>query len=309
MDGAAIDRITRVVLDAIAGGASAGPAAVTLLLHQYVATGRTDVRDALGPALAQAIDRCEHGEAEALKGPAALHDDRRDQRADWLMVFVDAAAIADDDRVGAAASSLLDALRSAWPSSGRVDLAMRSVDACLRAAHHDGNAMRIGAAIDELERIVSNVYEPGEGFTALVQPHAHEAGDLRDHLAAASALLTAYQVTARLPYSMLAEELMQFARRSWWDEHCGAFVRGRPANQEADRFVGNAEAARVLCRLAVLHQDSEYRALAVIAHASDYDADARRTLEWLAALWSDRPLDAAASYGLAVAEWLAARVG
>jgi hypothetical protein len=74
-------------------------------------------------------------------------------------------------------------------------------------------------------------------------------------------LLVAYQISGRLPYAMLAEELIQRSRTA----------------ASAD-FVVACEAARVLSRLAVLHDDPDYRAAAVIVPAADYRADAARLL-------------------------------
>ena len=105
---------------------------------------------------------------------------------------------------------------------------------------------------------------------------------------AASALLTAFEITGRLPYSMLAEELVQLSVRELLDEAGG------------DTLVGHCEAARVLCRLAALHDDPEYRGAAVIAADADYRSDAARIL----AVQSPRTLTAslaqAAAYGLAL---------
>src|SRR5437763_155735 len=79
------------------------------------------------------------------------------------------------------------------------------------------------------ERIGGRSYGPGEGI-----------GDYADHVRAAGALLTAYETTGRLPYAMLAEELMQSSKRT--------SASNRP-------YVIECEAARVLCRLAALHDD------------------------------------------------------
>jgi hypothetical protein len=110
-----------------------------------------------------------------------------------------------------------------------------------------------------------------------------------DHLRGASALLTAYEITGRLPYPMLAEELVAIGGR----------------NVHADAGVSiHCDAARVLCRLAALHDDPDYRRAAVIAPGAEYREDAARIL----AVQSPRarggsPSDAAA-YGIALAELL-----
>jgi hypothetical protein len=133
----------------------------------------------------------------------------------------------------------------------------------------------IAAAIDELERIVGESYQPGEGI-----------GDYADDVRAAAALITAHDVTGRLPYAMLAEELMQTSAR---------VSAGRD-------FTIECEAARVFCRLAAVHDDDDYRAAAVIAPDANYRSDASRMLAALSprARAEDAPL-----YGLALSELLA----
>ncbi len=277
------------------------PAALSLLVARYIAHGRADVRDALGQGLARVIETTATPEAAAPEltlGPthgAATHGATSD-RAQWLMALVEASAISDDERIPPAIESLVGSLRDEWPSRGEVGAAMQAIEASLSAAVclSDRDHL-VAAAIEELERIVSFSYEPGEGLRHSLRPGSTETGTLRDHVAAASALLNAYGVTARLPYSMLAEELMQFARRSWWDEKAGGFWRA--AN--LDSFVANSHAAIVLGRLATLHEDPEYRAVAVIAYQSDYADDCRRTLESLELPATSRGLDVAV-YALAL---------
>ena len=89
-------------------------------------------------------------------------------------------------------------------------------------------------------------------------------GSADDHVRGASALLTAFEITGRLPYSMLAEELIAVAGAR-------ACRRRGPASIQC-------EAARVLCRLAALHDDPDYRGAAVIAGGADYRAEASRIL-------------------------------
>jgi hypothetical protein len=282
VDGTAIDWLTGRLLLALASDEAITPAAATLLLRRYVATGRDDLRDALGPALAGALE---------------ASDVERDssRRSEWLALFVEASALSDDDRLRDAAGALVGALRAHWPSRGDIAPAMRSVGACLSAASDDNASTLVPAAIDELERVVGLAYAPGEGLTHAIHEPSGEAGDLGDHVAAISALLTAHAVTGRLPYSMLAEELMQFARRTWWDEVRGGFPQAP--------FVSNCESVRVLCRLAALHEDDGYRKAAVVARQSDYACDARRTLESLGLSYRDQGLDAA-RYGIALEEYL-----
>ena len=174
-------------------------------------------------------------------------------RAAWLDPFAEVAAIADRRADRRRRGRVVAGLRAAWPSMGRMDETAASVEACLRAAGIVDPHEIVPAAIDHLEHIVGGSYEPGAGVR----------GSAANQMHAASALLTAFEITGRLPYSMLAEELMQVARREPWPE--------------AD-LVSHCEVARVLCRLAVLHDDPEYRGAAVIAVDADYRGDAARIL-------------------------------
>jgi hypothetical protein len=243
------------------------PIALVFLLRQFATTDRDAIRDRLGEALTDAL--AQHtGDA----APA--------QRAAWLLLFREAAALSSDERLAAAALGLTDSLRRDWQSRANVADAMYAVDACLRAADVGGGRAGplIAAAIDELERIVGDSYEPGEGI-----------GDYADHVRAAAALITAYDVTGRLPYAMLAEELMQASSR---------VSAGRD-------FTIECEAARVFCRLAAVHDDDDYRAAAVIAPDANYRSDASRML---AALSPHARAEDAPIYGLALSELLALTV-
>src|SRR5262249_61168238 len=115
-----------------------------------------------------------------------------------------------------------------------------------------------------------------------------------------SALLTDYRGTGRVPCAMLGEELVQYARRTLWDEQGGFFDGPARASKP---FVLNCEAARVLCRLATLHDAKEYCELAVIAPGSNYRDDATRTLETLGSSHREHGVDAA-MYGIALGEWI-----
>jgi len=256
------------------------PAALTFLLRQYLRTDREDLRDALGGALAHAL-------AYAATEPTVIG------RAAWLALFVEVTAVADDERILAAVGELVGGLRADWPAMTRVDEAATSVDACLRAADLCDPHDLVPVAVDQLERVVGGAYRPGGGVAPEMDgPRAAQGGrrvrgGLSDHVHASSALLTAFEITGRLPYSMLAEELMQLSLRELLD-HAGGDL------------VGHCEAARVLCRLAALHDDPEYRRAAVIATDAHYRNDAARIL----AAQSPRALAAspayAAAYGLAL---------
>ena len=276
---AELDLLAAQLVDAVARDEPLGATALTFLLRHYLATGRDGLGDAVGMALAGALPR---GAAE----------ENVTARAEWLTLFAEATALSDDERLLAAAGGLLTGLREEWPSAMQVADAAASVDACLRAADVAGLVDPqdlVPAAIDQLERIVGGAYQPGGGMAATIHGGAHVRGSAADQVRSAAALLTAFERSARLPYSMLAEELIQPARR--------------------DAAGGDAliacETARVLCRLAALHADDQYRGAAVVAPDADYRADADRMLSALAERALAGGLDAAAAYGLAVGEWLA----
>jgi uncharacterized protein YyaL (SSP411 family) len=157
-------------------------------------------------------------------------------------------------------------------------------------------------AVDELERIVAGAYRPGDGLAHALDEPCGVRGRLVDHVWTSSALLAAYELTGRLPYPMLAEELMQFARQTLWDGEAGTF---RDSSQDAQAsFATNCHAARVLIRLSALHDRSDYRAAAVLASGADYRDDVTRILTAQRETYRQQGLTSAA-YGLALAEWLA----
>jgi hypothetical protein len=247
------------------------------LLRRFRTTGDAALADFLGVALAAAVANCRSDQSPPF-------------RARWLMALADAAGLSDDERLADAARSLLDDVACAASAATIVPDALTAVDACLTAAvalqPSIDFAAAVRRAVDDLERVVGAAYRPGRGIAHDIADGAR--GDLADHVCAASALLTAYAVTGRLPYSMLAEELTQSTRGE--------------LDAAADLW-GSCDAVRVLCRLAVLHRDAEYRKSAVVDERADYRADAERVL----ARWADRVLTSsaseAASYGLALADW------
>jgi hypothetical protein len=266
-----VDAIASRVCHAAASGASLPPDAARLLLRLYLA-GHDDLGDTLGLALARALDA-----ASVTSGAA--------ESARWLMLFAEASPIADDDRIRSMVGALSDRLRAAWPfdaaTADGFAAGAATVEACLCAARIADAQTIVPPAIDELERIVAGAYRPGKGVCD---------GDLVAHVSGASALLTAFEGTGRLPYSMLAEELTQPLRRA-------------PA---AD-FATGCAAARVLCRLAALHADREYRTAAVIAPDADYQHDAAQILQSFAAAARTAPLGDASLYGLAFGELISLR--
>ena len=142
------------------------------------------------------------------------------------------------------------------------------------------------AAIDALESLVRRSYEPGDGLIG---------GDCDSHTQLASALLAAFALCGRLPYAMLAEELLQHARRLWWQDANGAF--------DASVAV-NGVALHVLCNLVALHADTDYRSAAVVAPVAPYADDARRLAASLIGRAGEHPQDAALLGG-ALLEWFA----
>jgi len=269
---AELDAITTRVLDALVNeehvdAVDAG--SLTFLLRQYLSTDRQDLRDALGTALASAL---EHAASE----PSAAG------RAAWVMLFAEVAAIAEDDRIVAAVSELVASLRAEWPASRSVDEGSAAVEACLVASRLLDPQDLVPSSIDQLEHVVGGAYQPGAGVR----------GGLANQVRAASALLTAFEITGRLPYSMLAEELMQTARR----------VDAERASPTA--FLVHCDAARVFCRLAALHDDADYRKAAVTLPAAEYRGDAARILAAQSTRLVGAPAAHAAAYGLALLDLL-----
>jgi hypothetical protein len=158
----------------------------------------------------------------------------------------------------------------------------------------DGVRDALAPAIDSLESFVGHAYEPGEGLLKKT---------CVEQLRCANALLSAFQLSGRLPYAMLAEELVQVARRRWWKTGHRAFVDEPPGSADAG-FQANCFGAQALCRLAALHGDSDYRAAAVLAPHATHSADARSILMSLCESASEHPA-CAALLGRALLAWFA----
>ena len=274
-----MDAAAARAVEAIAREEDLDAAVPTLLLRHYLTTdlttGGADLQDALGVALAQALARA--GSDATVIGRAA-----------WLTLLVEATAVAEDERMLPVVAALIAGLRAAWPTQTRIDEASASVEACLRAAAIVNPDELVQGAIDQLERVIGGSYRPGDGLVR-ERNGIRVRCSLEDHVRGASALLTAFELTGRLPYSMLAEELIAIAARE--------------PSPDADVAI-QCEAARVLCRLAALHDDPDYRGAAVIATGADYRADASRIL----ATQSERARAGSASdeaaYGLALLDLL-----
>jgi len=271
-----LDAIAARVVDA-ADGDDVSPDVTSFLIGHYLASPTDAVGHALGVALARALYA-----ADAATETGAC--------AAWLHVLFDAAPIADDARVLTAAGLLADRLRTSWPgtvaTAREFAACVSSTAACLRAAPLVDRRALAAAAVDELERLGGAAYTPGQALGVRLF-HAPDEGVMNAHVSTALALLTAFEVTARLPYSMLAEELMQ------------------PVVREPPTDVGIAStAARVCCRLALLHDNEQYMAAAVVAPRADYRADAARLLQSHEAAAQTGQLWSAARYGMALREFM-----
>jgi uncharacterized protein YyaL (SSP411 family) len=267
--------LTARIVAAVAGEEPIDAAAATLLLRRYLETDDAGLREALGPALAYAL-------------AAAFDDDTMLGRAAWLTVLVEATAVSDDERLRPAVEQLVAAARTRWPGHSRIDDLSASVEACLRAAEIVDPSELVQDAIDQLERVIGGSYQPGVGLMGNRDGVRVRCG-IADHVRGASALLTAFELTGRLPYSMLAEELIVAA--------------GRDRSPDGGLAI-QCEAARVLCRLARLHDDPEYRGAAVIATGADYRAEASRILAAQSVAAHAGTASVAAAYGLALDELL-----
>ena len=252
--------VEQSVVAALARGEPLHPHAHLFLLRLYQATGRDDVAELVGRSLALAFVALDD------ESPAdCSHLSQMSSAvmcAVWLELFVDTSTLTDDERVNGAIVKRIHRLRNAWTSVS-VEDATAAIGACLHAARLESHRSLIPEAIDRLEQVVSRAYRPGDGI-----------GTFGDHIRAASALLTAYSLTDRLPYSMLAEELMVIARRFR--------IRQEPNAMTRTSSSMSCEAARVFCRLAALHDNLDYRRRAIIAPDADYRADAARVLNGLA---------------------------
>ena len=247
------------------GSSEADPFVVRFLVTEYRATARDDVFEVLGVGLMRGLDR------------AAAEPDAG-ERARWLITIAEAMSVSDDQLVRDAACALLTSL------SGRAEPI--GIEASLRGAVALEDSMRVATAIDHLEQLVSRAYEPGEGV--VLDLDRSRPGQATDQSATASALLTAYEISGRVPYPMLAEELMQTV----------------PLDRWLEQEVGAAsDAATVFCRLAAVTQDESYRAAAVTARQANYRSDAERLIRRHDAHGFESAREAA-RYGLALARWL-----
>jgi hypothetical protein len=282
---AAVERLTAAVVEALRHETPTPPA-VRFLIRRYLATGLEDIRAALEPALTASLELSRQASA--------------DEQPAWLMMLADAAAVSDDDRIHESARALASVVQAGWGRRQRVRIAAAGVDACLRLNVPGLAEDSVQRSVDELERLVAAAYQPGEG---IVEATFEGRPRLASQFIVASALLTGFERTDRLPYSMLAEELIQFASRSFRDAAGAGFTDGddAPDTSAASTFAINCEAAAVLMRLAALHASADYRRDAVLAAGADYGRDATHILARLAPAAVELGL-AGAVYGLAAAD-------
>ena len=174
MNRAPLDWITGFLLEALASETPIDARGLTFLLRQYRDTDRTDLREALEPALARALDRSSEGSVG--------------ERAEWLTLFGQAAAWSNDDRLSQAAARLVESLRRDLRQTPAVDEATAGLEACLACRDLVEVPALVPDAIDELERIVSATYSPGEGLARRVNDPSGLRGRLADHVRVSSAL-------------------------------------------------------------------------------------------------------------------------
>jgi uncharacterized protein YyaL (SSP411 family) len=287
---AGLEQIADRVVEAVARADAIDATALMFLLRRYRQTDTDTLRRALEPALAQGL--------EARRAATTCRE-----RAAWLRLFTEAATISAEERLREAIADLVPALRHEWTGCRIVgDLAL-AIEACLNVISVFDPRDLAPKAIDALEHLIAAAYRPGEGLVHDLDSPNGARGHLADHMCTAGALLSAYVLTWRLPYGMLAEELVQFARRALWDDGQAAFRESPDAVTDSRPFALNCDAVRVLCRLAALHHDDDYRHVAVVAADANYKADAERILMAHASDAHGRSLADAAAYGLALAEY------
>jgi hypothetical protein len=291
LDEGAIERATGALVEAVERDEALPPAGISLLVARYASTGRPEIGGALAAALTRWLGHTESG-----------HDADAPER---LSALVDTFAISDDATVRDQAASLLKTLANEALRDRPIGRVMRGIEARLRWAAAPGRddltgtgAQALRDAIDELERIIGGSYQPGFGLTHQVS--RDEPGTLDDQLSTASALVVAYATTGRLPYAMLAEELMLFARRTWWQNAHGLYRDDASAATPDAVVTVNCRAVRILSALAAVRDDPDYRQAAVLHESFDARLDAERILSGL-------DPGTSAEYAVALGEFLTLR--
>ena len=114
------------------------------------------------------------------------------------------------------------------------------------------------AAVAALERTVLVSYKPGDGVGHVAEDPSVR-GLLTDHVRLAEALFDAHEASARVPYEMLAEELLHHCCRVMWDLPGGGFFDRADPDDPLKPFELNCRAARVLARAAAESGDADLR--------------------------------------------------
>jgi hypothetical protein len=232
-----------------------------------------------------------------LSDPSGVRSTTPEAISFLLHAYVDHGVDTARERVETGLTSALDTVeRERDPYRRLACLELLVEAAALTEDPHvvEGSVQRLlPAAVDDLESLVRRSYEPGEGLLGET---------CAGHLRCANALLSAFQLCGRLPYAMLAEELVLAARR-WWQPTSSSFS-DPVAPDAADAFYVNCLGAEALCRLAMLHTDPEYRSAAVIAPHAAYIDDAKALLSLLSGHVDEHPSHAA-PFGRALLAWFA----
>jgi hypothetical protein len=278
-----VDLVTDRLMRSLGAGETQAPAVLRFLLRRFAATARDDLRDVLGPAIGAALEH-------------------EDVDPDRLIALAEAVDLSNDPPLVELIRREAVRCRGAWPSRGLVAPAAAVVEFCLIAARALAEPAWTSDALDELERIVGLAYEPGDGMAQQLSSRVRLPGDLATQVAVSLALLQAFDVTGRLPYPMLAEELMaQVERRP--DGGAPDRKEATEATDTAGRLatIASLDAARVLARLARLQRDPDYRGVAVTR--GDGDRLAEQRLRGVDSTAVDDPALLAA-YGLALEAWV-----
>ena len=132
-------------------------------------------------------------------------------------------------------------------------------------------------AVESMDRLLSETYEPGKGVGHVVSGAPAFRGLLTDHVNVSTALLDLYDTTQHAVYLDLPQELMTYCRTTMWDETAGFGDRACDADgvepplgllrERNYRLDLNCRASMVLARLGKLLDDEEYHRLALRALA------------------------------------------
>lgn len=317
-----VQRLATESLTEVAAADQPQPGLLEFLLQCYSAdvdAESREVGDESREVIEAALGRAIAARSRALEAGSGAPSDA----VEWLSVFVRVAELSTDPRVAAIVADLVAHVRLAWMNDAVAGQA-RAVSSCLGAvaclntlaARETGAASDsddvaafataarelLQACLDRLETLVHRAYQPGAGMrTSLDEDDLTAESDLFAQMATADALLCAYAATRRVPYAMLAEEIVLVARRRWWQDTEGGFGAGGGTMTGPD-VAANSLAVRILCRLARLASDAEWRA------SSDSDVsyryDAERTLLRLGPMAERAGSALRADYALALVEWL-----